>query len=546
MPFRAKNVDLLTPCFYWAGGKYAQGELEKVYTGAHALALQRLDAILGALTRFEPDLSRVKGIGFCVTVGHAEFMARMFTEKGITSGVLTGGTGAPDRTRLLDELRDGKVIFLFTVDVLNEGLDVPDVNTVLFLRPTESLTVFLQQLGRGLRRAPGKDCLTVLDFVGQAHRGYRADRKFKALLPRHRYSIDREVEYGFPHLPPGCSIQLDKIARKHVLENIRWNLRNLRAQVKERIQTFETDAGKPLTFGNFVRYHDYEPEVMLARESWSGWKAKSGLMPAPTDPDHGKLKAALVRASGVNGPEDIDRSRKVAGLLRKGQVSAAVAAAGESSLLTHYRFWGRSGATYGFTSQEDSFQRLAGNPTILSDMEEVLTWAQEESRVAPVAPELPFPSILELHARYGSTEINAALGLASMSSPGQTGIGILHVPSVKIYAMLFTFQKTEKQFSPSTMYADYPISTELVHWESQSSTSEASPTGQNIIHHQDRGYTILLFARDMKQRNGVAVPYTYLGPADLVSHEKERPIQIVWKLRHRMPAEMFEDNRRGG
>ena len=164
---------------FWAGGKYVGSELESVYTGAHALALQRLDAIRAALAKFEPDLTRVKGIGFCVNVGHAAYMARMFSEKGIPSAVLTGETSDADRGRLIEELRAGRLTFLFTVDVLNEGLDVPEVNTVLFLRPTESLTIFLQQLGRGLRRAPDKDALTVLDFVGQAHRKYRIDRKLE-------------------------------------------------------------------------------------------------------------------------------------------------------------------------------------------------------------------------------------------------------------------------------------------------------------------------------------------------------------------------------
>ena len=104
---------------------------------------------------------------------------------------------------------------------------------------------------------------------------------------------------------------------------------------------------------------------------------------------------------------------------------------------------------------------------------------------------------------------------------------MLHAPELKAYAMLITFQKTEREFSPSTMYADYPISRELFHWESQSNTSQASPTGQNIIHHQERGYTILLFARDVKQRNGATMPFTYLGPADVERYESERPIKVV-------------------
>jgi hypothetical protein len=111
---------------------------------------------------------------------------------------------------------------------------------------------------------------------------------------------------------------------------------------------------------------------------------------------------------------------------------------------------------------------------------------------------------------------------------------------------LITFQKTEKEFSPTTMYADYPISRTLLHWESQSNTALDSPTGQNLVHHEIRGYTILVFARPKKKQNQCTVPFVFLGPARHVSHQKERPIQMVWELRYPMPVEMFEENRRGG
>jgi superfamily II DNA or RNA helicase len=531
---------------FWASGKYVGAELEKVYTGAHALALKRLDAIQAALARYEPDLARVKGIGFCVNVGHAGYMARMFTDKGIPSAVLTGETSDVDRGRLIEDLRAGRLTFLFTVDVLNEGLDLPEINTVLFLRPTESLTIFLQQLGRGLRRAPGKDALTVLDLVGQAHRRYRIDRKLKALLPRHRYSIDKEVELGFPHLPAGCSIQLDPLARAHVLANIRANLQNLAVQIPERIQTFESEAQQALTFGNFVRHHDYEPELILEKKTWSEWKALSGLRATPSEPDHQDLRRALVRLSAVDGPQELARLRGVTYQLRAGNVDGALAAAESHADATHYRFWGKDQVPRRFSSVRDSLSRIAQNPDVLADAAEVLDWAAEETRVPSTSVTLPFPCPLELHARYGSLDISAALGLTTLDRAGQTGVGVLHAPALRAYAMLITFQKTEQEFSPSTMYADYPISRDLLHWESQSSTSQASATGQNLVRHRERGYTILLFARDVKKRNGVTAPFTYLGPGDVERFEGERPITVVYRLVRPMPAAMFEGNRRGG
>ena len=207
---------------------------------------------------------------------------------------------------------------------------------------------------------------------------------------------------------------------------------------------------------------------------------------------------------------------------------------------------GDKGSNLGIVSLEDAFRRLSRNPSILADMGEILAWAEEKTDISGVIPELPFACSFELHAKYGIKEIQAALGQATLETAGQRGVGSFHFSEVKAYSLLITYQKTEKEFSPSTMYADYPISRELLHWESQSTTSQHSETGQNLILHKERGYTILIFARDLKKRNGVTVPFTYLGPAERISFESERPIKMVWRLRHLMPVDMFEDNRRGG
>ncbi len=531
---------------FWRNGKYDAAALESVYVLDRARARQRVEAIITALHRYEPDLAILKGIGFCVTIRHAEYMAEQFNQRGIPSAPFVSGIDTNHSAELLANLTNGQLTFLFTVDKLSEGVDVPEINTVLFLRPTESLTVFLQQLGRGLRHAPEKDCLTVLDFVGQAHRRYRIDTKLKALLPRHRFAIDKEVEQDFPHLPAGCAIQLDRLSRQYVLENIRENFGRLAVQVPDRLQTFTNETGQELTFGNFIRYHDYEPEVLLAKESWSEWKAKAQLGPIPIDPDLARLRKAMLRVAFINGPQEATLLREVLVKLSAGQVTEALALAGSSAMLLYYRIWGDKAERLGITSLEDAFRRLAVNPTVCADMDEILAWSLDCTEAAGTAPELPYSVPLELHAQYGIREVQAAFGRANLESSGQAGVGVMHFAEVKTYALLVTFQKTEKEFSPSTMYADYPISRELLHWESQANTAQHHTDGQNLIHHQERGYTILVFARGKKKKNGVRVPFTYLGPVERVSYESERPIKMVWRLRHSMPVEMFEDNRRGG
>jgi superfamily II DNA or RNA helicase len=531
---------------FWKNGRYDDRELEKVYTGAHALAKQRLGVIFDALLRYEPDLTILKGVGFCVSIQHATFMAEMFSQRGIPAKPFVSGVGNDQCSATLEALRQGVLSFVFTVDKFSEGIDVPDINIVLFLRPTQSMTVFLQQLGRGLRHAPEKECLTVLDFVGQVHRRYRIDRKLKALLPKHRFSIDREVANDFPHLPAGCSIQFERVAREYVLENIRLNLQNLATQVPERIQTFTSETGQELTFTNFIQYHEYAPERLLVAESWTGWKAKAQLAPPPKDPDLHILKKALVRAALVSGPHELSCFREIIRHLTDGAVAKALAAAKSRGMAFHYRIWAAPGKKLKINTLEDSLLRLSKNPTILADLDEIFEWAEETTESNGIIPKLPFPSNLELHGRYSIKDIQAMLGRLSLKSAGQTGTGVLSFPDLKSYALLLTFQKSEKDFSPTTMYADYPIARTLLHWESQSRTSQQSPTGQNLIHHQQRGYTVLVFARGPKKRHNISVPFTFLGPATRISYESERPIKMVWELAYPMPVTMFEENRRGG
>ena len=203
-----------------------KSELEHIYTFSGAVADHRADHVVTALLKYVTDIDEVKGLGFCVTVDHAEFMCHYFNDHNIPSMFLTGQSPDEERKAAKQRLVSGEVRFIFVVDIYNEGVDIPEVNTVLFLRPTESLTIFLQQLGRGLRLSEDKECLTVLDFIGQANRKYNFEDKFAALLSNATRSVSREIKDGFVSVPKGCYIQLEKKAAKYILENIRASYGN--------------------------------------------------------------------------------------------------------------------------------------------------------------------------------------------------------------------------------------------------------------------------------------------------------------------------------
>jgi len=527
---------------FWRNGKYDTAALTQVYTGDDLRARQRLDIILASLRRYQPDLRNTRAVGFCASVDHARYMAAAFNQQNLHAAVIVGETPAAERTRLVADFRAGRIPFLFTVDVFSEGVDVPEINLVLFLRPTESLTVFLQQLGRGLRHHPGKDCLTVLDFIGQSHRRYRIDRKFAALLTRDRQRMDQEVENDFPHLPPGCNIQLERIAREHVLGNIRESLRNLATLVTESLSTFEQDHGQPATFGNFVQATGISPLTLLKNKTWSEWRALARHSPEPMDPDLDACRQALRRVILRTDPRQLDQLDRFSSTDRLDEAISEWAPTDAVSL--HYLLWGKKGGDVGAATLKESLAKWHRNESARKDLKEVVAWRRAQHAFPTAKTELPFPCTLQLHAAYGSAEIKAALGLATLERPGPTGVGVLHAEHLKCYIHLITFRKSENDFSPTTQYSDYPISRTELHWQSQSVTTQASPTGQNHLHFQERGYTILFFARMEKRVDEETAPFLFLGQAKrLISATGDRPISIVWELNYPMPAALYEEAR---
>jgi len=522
---------------FWKSGKYDKGVLEEVYTGAHALAQQRIDAIIRALDRYHANHREARAVGFCATIQHAEFMAECFNRMDIPSRALHGQSGDAIRDQTVRQFRDGEFPFLFVVDIFNEGVGIPDIDTVLFLRPTNSLTVFLQQLGRGLRHAPEKECLTVIDLVGQMHRRYRVDRKYKALLPDRRFRVDREVESSFPHLPAGCAIHLEKQAREHVLENIRRHFSNLQASVTEDLKTFETETELPATFGNFVRESGYEPHQLLGKMTWSQWKEKADIgntsvVREPKELRYGLVRSCLLRAPGfLTTLEHFIHSE-----------SSLTELSTRNKIRLHYLLRGKGNPAQNFATVEDSLTTIREHPDILSDLREIVDWAKEG--VAPKTEADDFG--LELHGTYTPLDINVLIGSADFSSPGQIGTGVVHFRDEKAVALLMTFQKSEKEFSPSTMYEDYPISRTKVHWQSQNATTPDSPAGQRLTHHSDLGYKILIFARNTKKEFNVTLPFTFLGQANLARHHGSRPITCEWDLGNPMPWDLFDQGKVGG
>lgn len=530
------TVDLNT--LKWSAGGYDREELSALYTFSGAVANRRADLVVSSLLKYVTDIDEVKGLGFCVTVDHAQFMSQYFNDHGISSIFLTGKSSDEERNSAKDRLVRGDIRFIFVVDIYNEGVDIPEVNTVLFLRPTESLTIFLQQLGRGLRLAEGKECLTVLDFIGQANKRYNFEDKFAALLSNTSRGVTREIKDGFVSAPKGCYIQLEKKAAKYILDNIRASYGNT-AGLVSRVASFTEESGLELTLTNFLEYYHLDPRTIYKFSTFSRLCARADVMDDFQEP----LEEALTKAMGRLAV--IDSRRWIRFLLellpRLDNVNFAALGELEQRMLQMFyvTVWGKAAEDWASDEVLDHLYALSDSPVLLGEMQELLRYRYEQIDFIDEPVDLGFDCPLDLHCTYTRDQLLVALDFLKPSTVRE---GVKWLPEKKLDVFFVTLNKSDKDYSPTTMYNDYSINESLFHWQSQSTTAADSPTGQRYIHHRERGSKVLLFVREFKSDriNGGAAAYTFLGTANYVKHEGSRPMNITWKLDRPIPAKFLK------
>jgi superfamily II DNA or RNA helicase len=511
------------------GWGYDRDELSRRYLADGADARVRL--VLQEVHRRVTDPRAMRALGFCVSVDHARFMAAAFTSAGLASVAVTGETGSEEREAAIRRLESGALQALFTVDLFNEGVDIPRVDTVLFLRPTESATIFLQQLGRGLRLHPEKPCLTVLDFIGNARREFRFDRRFRAVLGGTTRQVERQIEQAFPYLPPGCAMQLDAQAQQIVLDNIRRNVGSGAQWLTGEL----TAMGPAVPLGEFLREAGVDLTELYAHErSFAALRERAfggPLLDAPTRAVHAGLRTLL----HVSDPERLSYLRALAGpdplpapdSPRAARLTTMVAAA-----LLACRLPAQAHGSLLEAKAVETFREELGQLVdVLEDRRRdvVVPWS-DPKQLRPVP--------LYVHARYRQEEVLAALGVTREKGIPRLQGGVFFVQEENLDLLFVTLRKSAAGFSPTTMYRDYAQSPLRFHWETQNAAHPGSGAGRRYL---ERSSTVLLFVRETQQQpNGVAEPYWFLGPASLESANGERPMQLVWRLERAMPAELFQ------
>lgn len=513
--------------------KYDSNKLEKAL-----MINKRADLIIGHYSKYKSE----RALGFCSSRKHAEFMTEYFCSKGVKAcAVVSEGRSScsVDRNEAVNKLTKGEVKFIFTVDLYNEGVDIPEVNTVLFLRPTESLTVFLQQLGRGLRLCEGKECLTVLDFVGQAHKNYDFEQKFKALIGKSKHSVEYSINNGFLNLPKGCYIHLEKQAKEYILRNIK-EAKLTKASLISKLKYFEGDTYKKPTLGNFLDYYNYSLVDVYGKNgnrSFSRIKVEAGLIDDYVNKDEVLLTKKMKNLFHINSRKLIEFMIKVLTLKSKLDTSNLDEEEKHMLGMLYYSFYMEPPEKIGYKSFSEALYNIcSNNKELIKEAVEILDYNYLHIDFIDKTVDLGGAVPLDLHCNYSIDQIMAAFGYFNENKKPSFREGVKYFREMKVDAFFITLNKSEKDYSPSTLYEDYAMNERLFHWQSQSRTSLESETGQRYINHFKTGNKIVLFVRENKKKDGLAAPYTYLGEAEYVSHRGSMPISFVWRLKEEMPA----------
>ena len=518
----------------WHQGRYDIAQLTNLYTHNQ----QRVNKIVQSLQDIVTNISGIRALAFCVSREHAEYMCKQFLLKGIRSDVLTSDN-SNERYVKQQMIRSGEINVLFVVDIFNEGVDIPEVDTLLFLRPTESLTIFLQQLGRGLRLADDKECCTVLDFVGNSRPEYDFSQKFRALVGKTNRAISDEIKQSFPHAPLGCRIELSKRNQEMVLQNIRQATLNLN-RLLGLIRQFPQHTHLPLTLANFLKIHPHIGlEDIYKRGCWTDLVDKA--THRETTKQHQQLIRAFERAINTRllGCDAANYLRFLMRLCQQ-HFEVPVDADPRMTLMCHYDFWQNAGPVAGFPSLAESLKAL-DLPVFRNELSDLITLLINRIHHEQSAMPLMNANPLQLHARYAREQILVGFGATTFEQRAPAREGVLVLKDQNVELLFVTLNKSEKQFSPSTMYHDYAISERLFHWQSQNSARTDRGKGLSYIRHLESGKRIFLFVREQaKDEHNRTMGFVNFGEVEYVSHTGSQPMNITWRLKQSMPSFMWK------
>ncbi|MDQ3160963.1 MAG: DUF3427 domain-containing protein [Pseudomonadota bacterium] len=528
----------------WRSGKFDPNALE------HALMVQtRVEAVLQHCQERGFDGPRRATIGFCAGVRHAHFMAGEFKARGLDAEAITGTVGIDEREELYARFQDplDTLEWLFVADVLNEGVDIPAINSIIFLRPTESATIFIQQLGRGLRLSPGCEVLTAIDLVGH----HRAAWLTVEALGDRDAPVGPSTILALGLTPPrSCEIVLDTKTLE-ILEKIRQRAIPRKQLCLDAYRQIQDEAGVARPYPADLLNIASAPSMAEFRTAFKSWV---DLRRAADDASEWErsLQATHPSYRLLSAAERDWQAQRVWPYAALWGMCAAPdnPEAGYNDFFERFPRWkaefkplGDSKVMNTLTKKLDQLfdgkglvpASFTGIPRheLLQEIEGRLQYVLEKDFRQRHGGILRSPNDLLLHRRYGRPEIVNYFG--SQYDPSRHNFGVLKFGSNAEHVVIITKLDTSGAIS-SFHYTNWFSDESTFLWTSQNRQSQHDASGMVILGHRNAGRHVHLFVQSASHEKAV-----YCGELDAYAVKGDLPMTVWFKLRKPLSSAVLQE-----
>lgn len=565
----ALEHDLIVPFHYFGISDiksidYENVDLTKIDVLAKLLSVnKRVDYIIEQMSFYSFVGAKRKAIGFCVSKEHGTFMSEEFNKRGINSVFLSSEDSVSNRVKCIEKLEDDNdsLEVIFTVDIFNEGVDIPSINTVLFLRPTNSPIVFIQQLGRGLRKHKNKEFLTVLDFIGNHKKAYLIALALAGNKAIDKDSLKLFLSNNFANFK-NAHISMDEISKQRILEQIEKENFNSLKYLKE--QYFEFKAifsNKIPKLVDFLQFNDVINPIKFIDESYSYIEF---LAKVENKSDLKELVLNEEFTKAIRFIENLLPIKRVYEfvilkyLLENDFCDEKIALkildkyldrVDKNTIIHSFSFLNQDFLDSGQTSRylklvdfngkkvikTEDFTRLLENPKYKEIFEDSLNYGiylyEEEFGSVDLAK--PF---LKLYGKYNMLNIAQLCNFPKIHSSFR-GSGFL-----KYENDFFLFINIEKEkFSKSANYSNAFLSKEVFTYQSKPSHSQNQGDGERLCQNERFGVKLHIFVRKFAQVDKKTQDFIYLGLANSIKYEGNKPISLELKLEIPLENNLIEE-----
>lgn len=264
---QALEENLLCPFHYFGITDFLTDGNETDFTDFNYLTSnQRVDYIIKQTNYYGYSGERVKGLMFCSSKKEAAALSERLNLRGYRTLALSGEDSQEKREdaidRLVSDTRSDYLQYILTVDIFNEGVDIPEINQVVLLRPTQSPIVFVQQLGRGLRKSQDKEYVVILDFIGNYKNNFMIPIALSGDRSYNKDNIRRYVLEGERIIPGSSTIHFDEISKKQIFASID-KLSGIKTFIKESYKNLKYKLNRTPLLMDFLSNHEVDPLVIL-------------------------------------------------------------------------------------------------------------------------------------------------------------------------------------------------------------------------------------------------------------------------------------------